>query len=107
MYETIKEFYKSNAWRKVRDDYWRRRKGLCERCLRKGLLVPGEEVHHIKRLTKANINNPAITLNPDNLELLCKDCHHAEHKGDRRQMFGKYDKERRYIVMKDGRIISR
>ena len=45
----------------------------------RGLIVPGEEVHHKIRLTPENISNPAIALNWDNLELLCKKCHMEEH----------------------------
>jgi 5-methylcytosine-specific restriction endonuclease McrA len=56
---------------------------LCERCYAKGLIVPGEEVHHKIRLTPENINDPAIALNWDNLELLCKNCHMEEHRAKR------------------------
>lgn len=89
MFSTIKEFYRSNQWRKCRDNYWKKKKGLCERCLAKGIITPGEEVHHKKRLTVNNINDPTITTNENNLELLCADCHHSEHKGDRTEMFSK------------------
>lgn len=51
--------------------------GLCVRCGK-----PGEIVHHIEHLTPNNINNPAITLSEDNLELLCRDCHAVEHQGE-------------------------
>ncbi|MDD2493005.1 MAG: HNH endonuclease [Bacilli bacterium] len=40
----------------------------------------GEEVHHKIRLTVLNVTNPEISLNQENLELLCKKCHNAEHK---------------------------
>lgn len=104
MYESIKEFYRSNAWRKVRDNYWRKRKGLCERCLSKGILKAGDEVHHKKRLTVRNINDPKVALNEENLEVLCADCHHAEHRDDRTQMFSK----KRYVVDKEtGKVIER
>ena len=39
----------------------------------------GEEVHHKVPLTADNINDVNITLNPDNLIYLCKDCHNKEH----------------------------
>lgn len=48
--------------------------GICERCG-----APARIVHHRKYITRANINNPAITLNWDNLEALCQDCHNKEH----------------------------
>ena len=36
-------------------------------------------VHHKIALTPENINDPNITLNWENLELLCQDCHNKEH----------------------------
>lgn len=77
-------FYKSKEWQDCRNAFYKSRGGLCEDCLRRGLIVPGEAVHHKTFITKDNINNPAITLNPDNLELLCRDCHANRHKGKRR-----------------------
>lgn len=50
--------------------------GLCVRCGK-----PGEIVHHKIYLTPENIGNPDISLNPDNLETLCRDCHALEHEG--------------------------
>lgn len=64
----------------------------------KGLLVPGEIVHHIIELTPENINDPSVSLNFDNLRLVCRRCH-AEAHGAR--------KGARYIVMDDGRVIAR
>lgn len=72
-------FYKSAAWRRTRKVYFISRRGLCERCLARGLIVPGEQVHHKIELTPENIRDPRVTLNPDNLELLCRDCHLMEH----------------------------
>jgi 5-methylcytosine-specific restriction endonuclease McrA len=69
--------------------------GLCERCLKKGLIVPGEIVHHKVYISPDNINDPAITLNPDNLELLCRDCHAEEHM----------DRRKRYKLDNLGRVI--
>lgn len=69
--------------------------GLCERCLKKGLIVPGEIVHHKIHITPDNVNDPAVTLNPDNLELLCRDCHAEEHT----------DRRKRYKLDDLGRVI--
>ena len=76
-------FYMSWPWIKCARSYKKHMNGLCERCLSKGLIVPGDEVHHKIRLTPDNINDPAIALNWDNLELLCKNCHLEEHKRTR------------------------
>ena len=35
--------------------------------------------HHKKHLNSHNIGDPAVALNQDNLEALCKDCHNKEH----------------------------
>ena len=74
------EFYRRRAWRNCRDQYFRARNGLCERCAAMGKIVPGTEVHHKIHLTPENLNDPSITLNWANLELLCKPCHDAEHE---------------------------
>ena len=74
MKEWAKHFYKSKAWRQCRDAYFVYRYGLCERCQR-----PGKIVHHKIYLTPENINDPNISLNWDNLELLCATCHQHEH----------------------------
>ena len=76
-------FYKSSAWKKCAKAYRNSKSGLCERCWKKGLITPGAEVHHKIRLTPENLNDPAVALNWDNLELLCKDCHIEEHRGVR------------------------
>lgn len=73
-------FYGSQAWKKCRADYRQYRGGLCERCLAKGLIVPGTDVHHKQHLTPDNLSDPAVTLSWANLELLCKPCHDAEHE---------------------------
>lgn len=53
--------------------------GLCEKCLKEGRYEPGEIVHHKIHLTPQNINDPSISLNWDNLELLCRLHHGDEH----------------------------
>ena len=75
----IDAFYSTWTWRRCKDAYLASVGGLCERCLAKGLITPAEQVHHKTRLTALNISNPAVTLNWDNLEALCTECHQAEH----------------------------
>ena len=41
----------------------------------------GYIVHHKSYIDANNIYNPEITLNFENLELLCLDCHNKEHHG--------------------------
>lgn len=53
--------------------------GICARC---GKAFDFKELrpHHIIELTLDNIDDVNITLNPDNIEVLCHDCHNATHK---------------------------
>lgn len=69
---------------------------LCERCLQNGLVVPAEIVHHKIELTPININNPDITLNFNNLEAVCRECHADIHNR----------REKRFKIMEDGRVIA-
>lgn len=73
--EWAKEFYKSIKWMRCRNAYIQNRimidGGLCEECHNK----PGYIVHHKVILTDSNISDPEISLNNNNLEYVCKDCH--------------------------------
>ena len=77
-------FYKSQAWKHCRAEYAKTANHLCERCLSKGIIKPGEIVHHKIHLTPDNIQDESISLNPKNLELLCRDCHAVAHKPEKR-----------------------
>lgn len=79
----IERFYTSNAWRKCRAAFVKYRGEMCEECWKRGVVETGSkdrplEVHHIIPLTDKNINNPGVTFNWNNLQLLCKDCHDAK-----------------------------
>ena len=92
------EFYKSKTWQKCRDNYLKSVGGLCERCKAKGLIVPAIIVHHKTHITTENLTDPSITLNPSNLQAVCKKCHEELHpKG----------MVKRYEVGADGRILAR
>lgn len=97
MKEYAKAFYKSRAWKRTQEAYKRSRGGLCERCESRGLIVPGVIVHHKTYITPERINDTSITLNWDNLELLCRDCHAQEHTG----------REVRYKVDEFGRVTAK
>lgn len=93
------KFYKSNAWKQCRLNYFKSVGGLCEQCLKKGLFVPAVIVHHKIHINEVNINNPNITLDHNNLEALCRDCHKQEHPE-----FGGKKLKKRYIIGKNGEI---
>lgn len=90
MREFAKKFYKSRAWRACRESYLKQSKGLCEECLKHGLYTPADTVHHIVHLSPDNINDPSITMNPDNLEAVCRDCHAMLHTSPKRFKVDEY-----------------
>lgn len=92
-----KPFYHSPEWKKAQRLYIKQAGGLCERCLARGIITPGVIVHHKIPLTPENIMDPSVTLNPANLQLLCRDCHAAAHKGS----------PARYKLDELGRVIIR
>ncbi|GMR70641.1 hypothetical protein NUITMVRA1_13180 [Aerococcus viridans] len=94
-------FYKSTAWKKCRAGYIKSVHGWCERCLIKKKYKKGYIVHHKIYITPDNINNPDITLNWDNLEYLCHDCHNTEH-------FSKYSATREDVTFDElGNLIEK
>ena len=95
MKEYAKGFYSSKAWQHCRASYKKSVGGLCERCLAKGLIVPGEIVHHKVYIDPDNITDPEILMSFDNLELLCRDCHAQEHIA----------RKRRYKLDELGRVL--
>ena len=68
------KFYNSKPWKRMRQYIRVKYKGICQSCGRRGT-----HVHHKEYITDANITDPMITLNENNLTLLCHDCHNMEH----------------------------
>ena len=89
--KVLHNFYKSETWKLARDIKIRSVYGRCERC--GGI---GQEVHHRKRITVENVEDVSVSIKPENLELLCKDCHNKEHK--------RFCKESRFD--EDGNLIN-
>lgn len=90
-------FYKSKDWQRVRAAVWKRDAGLCVDCMRQGKVTAAEEVHHVIELTPLNIRDPRVSLNPDNLVSLCRECHKARHGA----------RPRRYYVDEFGNVTIR
>lgn len=74
--EKYQSFYNSAEWKALRNYKWGMANGLCEHCLKKGIVRAGREVHHIIPIEE-DWNK---RLDFDNLVLLCSDCHNAEHE---------------------------
>lgn len=70
------KFYASKQWKRTEAAVMKAYAYTCQRCGR-----PARIVHHKTWLTPDNINDPNVTLNWDNLEPLCIDCHNREHMG--------------------------
>lgn len=84
-----KAFYKSKEWRNFRQVILTERGPRCEKC---GKIIANAydkdtnqyktkliQLHHIEELTPLNINDASITLNPDNVQVLCQECHNVLH----------------------------
>lgn len=92
-YGNRRKFYSSKAWKDVRKTIWLRQNLLCNRC-HKPVYVDGISeyipkgnrrigiVHHIEELNDINVYDKNITLNPDNLEGVCLDCHNIIHNSN-------------------------
>jgi 5-methylcytosine-specific restriction endonuclease McrA len=72
-----KSFYNNKQWRKLASYIRHKHFYTCSVCGNRGTYV-----HHIIPLTNKNINDMSITLNEDNLQLLCHDCHNDLHMGN-------------------------
>lgn len=94
------KFYKSQQWKRCRAAFFKYKGGLCERCLQKmpPEYNPGEIVHHKIYLTDENLYDLDVSLNFDNLELLCRKCHAEEHFPEK--------EEKRWSFDENGNLIT-
>ena len=92
--EEQQKFYGCILWKELRDSVMVERHGLCEECLKNGIITAATVVHHRVHVGPENINDPSITLNPDNLVCLCDRHHKLAHS-----------RERRYYIKKDGEVV--
>lgn len=98
MKDFAEKFYKSKRWQHTARDYAKSVGKLCEPCAARGITVAGEIVHHRIELTPENINDPSITLDWSNLELVCRECHAQRHP--------KHRHRRRYTVDAQGNVLA-
>lgn len=106
-----KQFYSSKAWQSCRNEYVKSVHHLCENCLRQGIYRPGEIVHHKIHIDPLNIEKPEVTLNFDNLELLCRECHSETHKTTLEEIIKKAQVEKaikdRFFIATDGTVYAK
>lgn len=98
---SLSSFYHSKTWEKFRSSY------LAERLLKDGDLIDDETgeviadqakaiLHHKTPLTLQNVNDPEISLNPENIELVSLETHnkiHEKFKRYKREIFITRDDE--------------
>ena len=90
----IRRFYRSDSWKIARAIKIASAAGICEMCGK-----PGKEVHHIVHLTPENVTYPNVSLNQDNLMLLCTECHNKVH--------GRFKTTSNYEFDSDGNMVKR
>ena len=80
MYTDLHQFYVSGPWRDLCYSLKTQRLNKCERC---GAYITDKKYligHHKTTLTLDNVNDPNISLNPDQIEIICHKCHNKEHR---------------------------
>lgn len=85
--DILHTFYCGRTWRAFVFNLKIERGFVCERC---GKVFSAAHLigHHKTALTVDNVNDVHIALNPDNIEIVCLDCHNKEHN-----RFGYYEKK--------------
>lgn len=79
-YDILKSFYNSSSWRMFRTVIIAERGPLCVDCHK--VIVDSKEIeldHDPVELTPENVNDPNVSLNPDNVKIRCHDCHNRKH----------------------------
>ena len=72
----------SKRWQEVKRIVWQRTNGLCEECMKQGIVRAGVDCHHIVSVETATSLHEMERLcyNLDNIRLLCIEHHSAIHK---------------------------
>lgn len=110
-YGIRKDFYHSKVWNVIRKNIWLKQNLLCNRCHKPVYVdgisewIPREKrrigiVHHKIYLNNSNIYDDNISLDENNLEGLCKECHESEHHQD-------ISKRSEYIFDEEGNLIPK
>lgn len=81
-----KPFYRSQAWKDMRNFVYQREGGCCQRC---GKFVFGRKahIHHVIPIK----DNALLKLDPNNLMLLCSKCHPiVENETEQKNIYPSY-----------------
>lgn len=95
---TLQDFYRSKEWQRLikvirAERLDSRGFNVCEHCGQPIIKAYDCIGHHRVPLTAQNFNDPSVSLNPDNIQLLHHRCHNAVHN-----RFGLYIRQRVLIV---------
>ena len=73
----------SKRWQEVKRIVWQRTNGLCEECMKQGIVRAGVDCHHIVPVETATTPQEMerLCVDVNNVRLLCIACHSAIHKG--------------------------
>ncbi|MDB8986952.1 HNH endonuclease signature motif containing protein [Parabacteroides merdae] len=89
----LDSFYSTDEWKDFRKNIITERGNKCTECGKDILIDKQLHVHHIKELTQENVNDYMISMNPDNVRVVCHECHNKIHErfgygyGNRKRKF--------------------
>ena len=70
------KFYNSKPWRTLRNKIRQAKRMRCDMC---GRLIHGKSiVDHVIEIDEINYQDDSITLNEENCQLLCLECHNTK-----------------------------
>lgn len=76
----VHQFYCSKAWLELSHYLKVAANGKCQKCGEIKIEFKDLIPHHKIALTEDNVDDPNISLNPENIEIICFDCHNKEHR---------------------------
>lgn len=85
LYKSLSQFYTGSEWRKLREMLMNERVNaqgeiICEECGEPIIRAYDCIGHHKIELTMQNVNDYAVSLNPENIALVHMTCHNIIHK---------------------------
>lgn len=84
-FNNLSSFYRSKEWEQLSKCIRLERVNscgdlLCEEC-GKVIVHPYDAIcHHVEHLTETNVHDANISLNPDNIQVVCRRCHNKIHE---------------------------
>jgi hypothetical protein len=79
-HKKLQTFYASDTWRNFRMRIIAERGLRCEYCKERVVHSSELTLHHIIELTPENVDDRAISLNPDNIQVVHHTCHNKIHR---------------------------